>query len=133
MKHVLVVEDDAHNAILFSKLLAKRIGCRVTVSESAEEILALACGGGVDLVIMDVSLGNTLYNGRPMSGVDLTRMIKADPRSVAVPVMLATAHAMRGDAENLLAQSGADDYVSKPIIDHGAFVAQVRGMLEEAA
>jgi len=133
MKHVLVVEDDAHNAFLFSKLLTKRIGCRITLSESADEILALACGGDVDLVIMDVSLGNTLYNGRPVSGVDLTQMIKADPRSVGVPVMLATAHAMRGDAEKLLAQSGADDYVSKPIIDHGAFVEQVRGMLEEAA
>ena len=133
MKHVLVVEDDAHNAILFSKLLSKRIGCRITLSESAEEILALATGGDVDLVIMDVSLGNTNYEGRPVSGVDLTRMIKADPRSVGVPVILATAHAMRGDAEKLLAQSGADDYVSKPIIDHGAFVEQVRGMLEEVA
>ena len=133
MKHVLVVEDDVHNATLFSKLLSKRVGCRITLSESAEEILALASGGGVDLVIMDVSLGNTMYEGRPISGVDLTRMIKADPRSVGVPVILATAHAMRGDAEKLLAQSGADDYVSKPIIDHGAFVEQVRGMLEEVA
>lgn len=133
MKHVLVVEDDVHNAVLFSKLLSKRVGCRITLSESAEEILALATGGDVDLVIMDVSLGNTLYDGRPISGVDLTRMIKADPRSVGVPVILATAHAMRGDAEKLLAQSGADDYVSKPILDHGAFVEQVRGMLEEVA
>jgi CheY-like chemotaxis protein len=133
MKHVLVVEDDVHNAVLFTKLLSKRVGCRITLSESAEEILALATGGDVDLVIMDVSLGNTLYDGRPISGVDLTRMIKADPRSVGVPVILATAHAMRGDAEKLLAQSGADDYVSKPILDHGAFVEQVRGMLEEVA
>lgn len=133
MKHVLVVEDDVHNATLLSKLLSKRVGCRITLSESAEDILALVFGGDVDLVIMDVSLGNTNYDGRPISGVDLTQMIKADPRGVGVPVMLATAHAMRGDAEKLLAQSGADDYVSKPIIDHAAFVEQVRGMLEEVA
>lgn len=133
MKHVLVVEDDVHNATLLSKLLSKRVGCRITLSESAEDILALVFGGDVDLVIMDVSLGNTNYDGRPISGVDLTQMIKADPRGVGVPVMLATAHAMRGDAEKLLAQSGADDYVSKPIIDHAAFVEQVRGMLGEVA
>jgi CheY-like chemotaxis protein len=40
---------------------------------------------------------------------------------------------MRGDAENLLAESGADDYVAKPIVDHEAFVAQVKSLLEEAA
>ena len=32
--------------------------------------------------------------------------------------MLATAHAMRGDAEELLVESGADDYISKPVVDH---------------
>ena len=50
-----------------------------------------------------------------------------------VPVMLATAHAMRGDPESLLAESGADDYVSKPILDHQAFVEQVLGLMEQAA
>jgi two-component system cell cycle response regulator DivK len=48
-------------------------------------------------------------------------------------VVLATAHAMRGDAERLLAESGADDYVAKPIVDHAAFVLQVRNFLEAAA
>jgi CheY-like chemotaxis protein len=60
-------------------------------------------------------------------------MIKNHPSSAGVPVILATAHAMRGDAENLLAESGANDYVAKPIVDHGAFVAQVKSLLEEAA
>jgi CheY-like chemotaxis protein len=133
VKHVLVVEDDAHNAVLFRKLLERRVGCRVTVSEAADEILALVFGGDVDLVIMDVSLAHTRHAGRPVSGVDLTQMIKSDARGVGVPIMLATAHAMRGDAEKLLAESGADDYVSKPITDHATFVQQVLGLLEEAA
>jgi CheY-like chemotaxis protein len=133
MKHVLVVEDDPHNAVLFRKILEKRAGFRVTVSEEAAEILAMVQSGGVDLVILDISLGNTTLNGLPVSGVDLCKLLKNDARSAAVPVMLATAHAMRGDAERLLAESGADDYVSKPILDHAEFANRVLAYFEDAA
>jgi CheY-like chemotaxis protein len=68
-----------------------------------------------------------------VSGVDLCRRLKSDPATVGVPVVLATAHAMRGDAESLIAESGADDYVAKPIVDHAAFVDLVRRNLAEAA
>jgi CheY-like chemotaxis protein len=133
MKHILVVEDDPHNALVFRKILEKRGGFRVTVSESAEEILALARSGEIQIVIMDVSLPNTRYENKAVGGVELCRMIKSDARSVGVVVLLATAHAMRGDAETLLAESGADDYVAKPIVDHDAFVEQVKALLAEAA
>jgi two-component system, cell cycle response regulator DivK len=133
VKHVLVVEDDPHNAVLLRKLLERRGGFRVTLTESAEEVLRLAREGEVDLVIMDVSLGNTRYQGRPVNGVDLCRMLKRGTQAVSVPVMLATAHAMRGDAEALMAESGADDYVAKPIVDHEVFVRQVRTLLPEVA
>ncbi len=33
MNHVIVVEDDPHNAILFRKILEKRAGCNVTLTE----------------------------------------------------------------------------------------------------
>jgi CheY-like chemotaxis protein len=89
MIHVVVVEDDAMNALLFRKLLEKRCGYRVSVTESPEQLLEL---------------------------------------------VLATAHAMRGDAETLLSESGADGYLSKPIVDHGAFVEQIqRSVRAEAA
>ena len=71
---------------------------------------------------MDVSLANSRWEGSAVNGVELCRLLKADPRTAAIPVMLATAHAMRGDAESLIAESGADDYVAKPIVDHAAFV-----------
>ena len=133
MKHVLVVEDDPHNAILFRKLLEKRGGWRVTQSESTQEVLDLVRGGGVDLVVMDVSLSNSRWEGRSINGVELCRMIKTHPQSMSVPVLLATAHAMRGDAEKLLAESGANDYVAKPIVDHHAFMQHVRWVIGEAA
>jgi len=133
MKHVLVVEDDPHNATLFRKVLEKRAGYRVTVSEDGAEIMRLARSGDIDLVVLDVSLGHTSLDGQPVNGVELCRALKADPLTVGIPVMLATAHAMRGDGERLMAESGADDYVAKPIVDHAAFALQVRGQFGEAA
>ena len=132
MRHVIVVEDDPHNAILFRKLLEKRLGCRVTHTESPEDLFVLV-RAGADLVVMDISLVNSNWQGRAVSGVDLCRMLKGDPTTSLVPVLLATAHAMRGDAESLLAESGADDYVSKPILDHQLFVDQVAALMKEAA
>jgi CheY-like chemotaxis protein len=133
MNHVLIVEDDPINAAVMRTVLVKRGGFEVSVSESAEQILAAVRGGGIALVLMDVSLSNTRWEGSPIGGVDLCRMIKANPATAHVPVMLATAHAMRGDAEKLKLESGADDYVAKPIVDHDAFVRQVRGWIERAA
>lgn len=133
MTRVIVVEDDPHNAVLFRKLLEKRLGFAVTVTESPEELFAAARGADARLVVMDVSLAHSTWQGRPIGGVELCRMLKADPETASLPVLLATAHAMRGDAERLLAESGADDYLSKPIVDHAQFVERVRALVQEAA
>ena len=132
MRHVLVVEDDAHNAVLFRKILEKRAGCIVTITEDPVEVLAQVRSGLVSLVVLDVSLRHSQWQGRPVGGIEICRMIRAESAK-RVPVLLATAHAMRGDAERLLAESGADDYVSKPIIDHEQFAARAVRMMERAA
>ena len=133
MTRVLVVEDDPHNALLFRKLLERRGGCSVIVTESAAEVVDHVRSGAIDLVIMDVSLANTSWEGVSINGIDLCRILKSDPSTTDIPVVLATAHAMRGDAESFVAQSGADGYVSKPILDHAVFVEQVRSMARKAA
>ena len=132
MNHVVVVEDDVHNAVLFRKILEKRAGCRVTHTEDPAEVLELVRSGDVALVIMDVSLRHSRWQGRPAGGVEICQLIRAQSLR-HVPILLATAHAMRGDAETLLAESGANDYVAKPIVDHEAFLAQVKSQLGEAA
>lgn len=133
MIRVLVVEDDQYNALLFRKLLERRGGCSVIVTESAEEVFRLVGEGAVDLVIMDVSLANTTWQDAPINGIELTQLLKRDPLTQAVPVLLATAHAMRGDAESFVRDSCADDYVSKPILDHNAFIEQVQRYARKAA
>lgn len=133
MRHVFVLEDDPHNATLFRKLLEKRAGCRVTVSEDAEALLAEARAGAVDLAVLDVSLGNSRLDGHAVNGVDVCRALRADAGCAHVPVILATAHALSGDEGRLLAESGADAYVSKPIVDHQEFVQRALGLMEKAA
>jgi CheY-like chemotaxis protein len=53
-------------------------------------------------------------------------MLKADPKTAKVPVILITT---LSDRENLLKQSGADDYISKPIVDPQQFIDQVFSVL----
>ena len=133
MRRVLVVEDDAHSAVLFRKLLERRCGCEVTVTESVDEILGLCREGVVELVVMDVSLNNSRWENRAVNGVEICGLLKRDPATRHIPIVLATAHAMRGDAESLVAESGADDYVAKPIVDHAEFVRRIQNCLPEAA
>ena len=132
-RHVLVVEDDPHNATLFRKIFEKRMGCVVSVTDAPGDMFDVVRTQPVHLIVLDVSLGQSTWQGRAVNGIDLCRILKADPATAHIPVMLATAHAMRGDAERLLSESGADDYVAKPILDHTVFVAQAQRLVERAA
>ncbi|GBF80049.1 response regulator [Aphanothece sacrum] len=125
MTTVLIVEDDPINLRVFSKILTKRGGLEVKGTEDVEEVMRIAQAGEVDIILMDVSLSRSVYQGEAVDGIKITQFLKADPKTAKLPVILVTAHAMEGDRENFLAQSGADGYISKPVVDHQQFVAQI--------
>ena len=110
-------------------VLEKRGGLEVVVSEDVADILAMAQRGEVAAVLMDVSLTRSQHEGRPVDGLFITSLLKADPATRALPVLLTTAHAMAGDRERFLAQTGADGYLAKPIIDPAALLDAVRSLL----
>lgn len=126
METVLVVEDDQANAILIQAILSNLGGFGVVWSQDGDEVLRIVSSGAVTAVMMDVSLRNTLVAGERVDGVELTRRIRLLPEGRHLPVVLLTAHAMRGDRETLLFSSGANDYVAKPIEDQNAFVQLVK-------
>jgi CheY-like chemotaxis protein len=98
------------------------------VTENAEEILAAVEQGRVSLVLLDVSLRGTQWEGKPIDGLELARLLKQ--RSPGpLPILLATAHAMTGDRERLLAASGADAYLQKPIYDAHQLVETIQRLL----
>jgi two-component system, sensor histidine kinase and response regulator len=105
---VLLVEDNAVNQRLASRLLEKR-GHRVVVTANGFEALAALEKGGFDLVFMDVQMPE-------MDGFEATAAIRKreKPGAKHQEVIALTAHAMKGDQERCLA-AGMDGYLSKPI------------------
>jgi CheY-like chemotaxis protein len=127
---VLIVEDDPINMKVFAKILTKRAGLEVKGTEDVEEVITTAQSGVVDVILMDVSLANSYYQGQPVDGTKITQLLKNDDATKEIPIILVTAHAMRGDREDLLAQSGADAYISKPIVDHEDFINTIKKMIK---
>ena len=123
---VLVVEDDPANAALIETILSRFGGFAVVASDDGDEVLRLAAGAGLAAVLMDVSLADTRVTGSKVDGIELTRRIRSLPGCAHLPVILLTAHAMRGDREHLLFSSGANDYVAKPIADQQGLVDLLR-------
>ncbi|MEO1095106.1 MAG: response regulator [Cyanobacteria bacterium J06638_28] len=129
MKTVLIVEDDMINARVFSKILTKRGGFSVQHTEDVDEVMEIARNRKADVILMDVSLSHSVFEGKPVDGIKITQMLKADPATADLPVILVTAHAMQGDRENFLQQSGADGYISKPVVDHQKFVDDISALM----
>ena len=129
MKTVLIVEDDLINARVFSKILSKRGGLGVKHTENVEEVMEIAQAREIDLILMDVSLSRSVYQGKSVDGIKITQMLKSNRQTANLPVILVTAYAMEGDRENFLNQSGADAYISKPVVDHQLFIDQIMALL----
>jgi len=128
-KQVLIVEDNELVAKFFCMALERAGGCTCIVSEDVPTILQHVSAGEVDLLLLDVSLTNSDWEGRPINGVELCRLAKSkSPRPL--PVLLATAHAMSGDRERFLEASGADGYLEKPVYDSNLLVETVRGLID---
>ena len=126
---VLIVEDNALVAKFYRMALERVGGFSCLVTEDVSKMLAEVEAGQIHVAVLDVSLSGTEWQGRPMDGVELARLLKERAKSVLkrpLPVLLATAHAMSGDRERLLAASGADNYLETPVYDANQLVSKVR-------
>ena len=100
---LLVDDDEAKRYILATWL--RRAGHTVTEAATGEE--ALAHTDGAELVLLDVNLPD-------MSGFEVCRRIKADPRTASIPVIQVSATAVEvADRAHGLTQ-GADAYLAEP-------------------
>jgi CheY-like chemotaxis protein len=105
LKTVLIVEDVDLNRDLLVQLLEDDY--RLVLAEDGVSALERAAETMPDLILMDLSLPR-------MDGWEATRRLKADERLARIPVIVLSAHAMRGDEERARA-SGCDDFLTKPI------------------
>jgi len=102
---VVVVDDDPDIRALVSMRLS-RAGYAVTVESDGEAGLATALAEQPDLVVLDWMMPG-------LSGIEVCRILRDDPRTTDTAVLLLTARAQEEDIERGFA-AGADDYLVKP-------------------
>lgn len=122
-KLVLIVEDNELNTKLFRDLLEAH-GYRTLYTHDGMEVIPLAHANKPDLIIMDIQLPE-------VSGLEVTKWLKADPGLKSIPIIAVTAFAMKGDEEKIRA-GGCQEYLSKPISVQ-AFLTAVKRLLESPA
>jgi len=103
---VLLVEDNALNRQVAMEILAGA-GLIVETADNGRQALEALNRADYDVVLMDIQMP-------AMGGDEATRLIRADGRFAALPIIAMTAHAVQGYREKCLAL-GMNDYVSKPI------------------
>jgi len=116
---VLIVDDDATNLAILSRLL--RGHYRVLAARSGPAALAVVRTLPFpDIVLLDIMMPD-------MSGYEVLKQLQADPTTAHIPVIFLTSLAEQKD-EELGLQLGAADYVTKPI-QPGTLMARVQTQL----
>lgn len=121
-RSVLVVEDNPQNLELVEFLL-EEAGMQVRGARDPERVQALLAESLPDLLLLDMQLPG-------LGGLDLVARLRNDPRTVRLPIVALTAHAMQGDRERFLA-GGCDGYLAKPI-ETALFIDQIRQIWSDA-
>ncbi len=123
MTRILVVEDDRDIAQLVGLYLT-RAGFTADLVDTGADALTALGARPPDLVILDVMLPH-------VSGTEVCRLIRANPKTAGVPVIMLTARTEESDRIAGL-ELGADDYIAKPF-SPGELVARVKALLRRAA
>jgi PAS domain S-box-containing protein len=111
---VLYIEDNVANLRLFERLVERRPGVTLLTSMHGRQGVELAVAHRPDLVVLDLHLPD-------VAGDVVLAMLRDDPRTRGIPVVILSADAIPADVSRLLAQ-GARAYLTKPL-DVGAVLA----------
>ena len=119
---ILIVDDNPGNMKLVSYLLERR-GYDVMTAAGADEAVLLLGTRHPRLILMDLQMPG-------VDGFELTRRLKADPKTRDIVIVAVTAYAMKGDEQKAL-EAGCDGYVTKPI-DTRTLPALIAAHLDKA-
>jgi DNA-binding response OmpR family regulator len=122
MAKVLIVEDEETLVRNLADKL-KGEGFNVVTAGDGEEGLEKLRAEHPDLIVLDIMLPK-------LDGLSLCRMVRRDPSTAHIPIIMLTARGTEVDRIVGL-ESGADDYVTKPF-GLGEFLARVRAVMRRA-
>ena len=103
---ILIVDDNVVNLKLLQVLLHTE-GYEVRTAADGFELLDVLETFHPRLILMDVQLPG-------LDGLELTRRLRADPRTRDIVIVAVSAYAMKADIERAMA-SGCDGYLAKPL------------------
>jgi two-component system phosphate regulon response regulator PhoB len=122
MKKVLIVDDEPEVRRLVEVTL--RSGdYEILQAEDAEKAIEIASIEMPDLIIMDVMMPGD------MDGFEATRVLKNNPETKAITIVMLTARGQEADKEKG-SEAGADDYFIKPFSPL-ELIQEVEGCLDK--
>jgi putative two-component system response regulator len=122
LSKILTIDDNPDNLVVLRAMLKTLLpDCVLLQTTSGEDGIRIAKNELPDTILLDVLMPG-------MDGYQTTMLLKADPETSSIPVILLTA--VENNAANRTAglRAGADAFISKPI-DRDELIAQVRAML----
>ncbi|HRZ36124.1 MAG TPA: response regulator transcription factor [Candidatus Paceibacterota bacterium] len=121
MKARILVVDDEPDALELVEFNLRQAGHEVTGAEDGAEALEKARASMPDLIVLDVMLPE-------MSGIEVCKVLRRDPATAGIPIIMLTAKASEIDRV-LGLELGADDYVTKPFSPR-ELVLRVKNVLQ---
>lgn len=121
---IAIIEDDPFTQHFYSQLM-KRAGYKAYIMEDANLLLKKLDEERIGLIIMDINLRNTYLNSEKIDGIQLSRYIKTQQKYSSIPVILVSAFTLAVDKNNILAESLAHHYITKPITDFNGFIQTI--------
>lgn len=117
---VLIVDDNAQNLELLEAYMEDLPEVDVARATNGLEALQQVTDVRPDLILLDIMMPK-------MSGFEVCKRIKSDPKTRDTIIIMVTALNETSDIERA-AECGSDDYLTKPI-DRTALIDQVRTLL----
>jgi len=117
---VLIVDDNLQNLELLEAYMDDVHEVDVLTATNGLDALQKVAESAPDLILLDIMMPK-------MSGFEVCKKIKTDPKTRDIIVIMVTALNETSDIERA-AECGSDDYLAKPI-DRKALIDQVRALL----
>jgi len=106
-KEILIVEDNEDNSLLVDKIL-KYYGFTTKIVDHGKDAIDYCEKNLPDLILMDLSLPD-------IDGIEVSRLLRKNPRFKKVPIIALTAHTLQG-LEEIAQEAGLNDFLAKPFL-----------------
>jgi two-component system alkaline phosphatase synthesis response regulator PhoP len=117
---VLVVDDNIQNLELIQAYL-EELNVNTAAAHDGQEAIDFVRNREPDLILLDVMMPR-------MSGFEVCKRLKNDPKTSDIPIIMVTALNELGDIERGI-DSGTDDFLTKPV-NKWELITRVKTMLK---